>query len=117
MTNKDINLLMIEKFPEFKESIDEAMFLGGGIDSSLYTTYAFVFAVELEKLIPLLPESENKITEIFKFLDDSIDTHEEAEDVIVTCVLEYIFFSLFDLKTLYPFMTERICKLADKFYA
>ena len=116
MTNKEINSLIIKKFPEFKENFEEAIFLGGGINSSLYTTYGFVFAVEIEKLIPLLPYSKEKITEIFKFLDNSIDTHEEAEDAISLCVLEYIFLSHFDLKLLYPYMPERIRKLSDAFY-
>lgn len=116
MTNKEINLLMIERFPEFKESFDEAMFLGDGIDSSLYTTFAFVIAVEIEKLIPSIPDSNDKITDVFKFLDESIDLHVDAEDVIITCVLEYLFYGDSDLRNLYPYMTERIKTLSNAFY-
>lgn len=116
MTNYEINKLLIEKFPEFKEKYDDAILLGDGDDSSLYTTFAFVVAVAIEELAASLPSTGEKITEFFNFLDFSIDNHDEAEDVVECCVLEYLFYGKYDLKNLFPFMSERIKNMANVFY-
>jgi len=87
MTNKEINLLMIEKFPQLQNAYEEEVSWQEGDDTGSHVVYGDIFTYYIESEI--LKGADT--TKIFDFIEEAfLSGDQDFDNVMSVTVLEYL---------------------------
>ena len=90
MKEKELNTLLLNEFPDIKESFDEETSWQDGLDTGCTVTFADVFTPYIVKTT--LSNNEEKTKKIFEFIDKLASLKDEyAKQVILLSIFDPLF--------------------------
>ena len=89
MESKDLNMLLLNHFPELKEEFDEYTGWQEGIETGSFITYEDVFMPFLEKYVEL--KNNEMIERIYNFIEELCDIDDPyVQNILYVAILEKI---------------------------
>ena len=90
MKEKELNTLLLNEFPDIKESFDKETSWQDGLDTGCTVTYADIFVPHLVKCT--LSNDEEKIKKIFNFIEKLSSLNDEyVKQVILLSIFDPLF--------------------------
>lgn len=113
MKEKELNTLLLEEFPDIKETFEDETFWQDGIDTGCTVTYADVFVPYIVK--SALSNDDNKTRKIFDFIEKLASINDEyANQVILLSIFDPLFCD-YDDKDWEKYFGENTNKLYDTY--
>ena len=89
MKSKDLNVLLLERFPELKEKIDEVTGWQDGIETGSFIVFEDVFMPFLESNVEL--KNIEMIDRIYSFIEELSSIKDDyVENILYVAILENI---------------------------
>lgn len=96
MTEKDLNMLLIEEFPDIKDSFDDETSWQDGLNTGCTVTYADVFVPYIVKSV--LSNSDERIKKIFNYIEKLVLLNDEyVKQVIMLSIFDPLFYDYADI--------------------
>ena len=113
MKKRELNTLLLEEFPDIKNSFDDETSWQDGLDTGCTVTYADVFVPYLVKTS--LSNDEEKTKKIFGFIEKLASLNDEyAKQVILLSVFDPLFDDYNDVEWT-KYFGENTKKLFEKY--
>jgi len=89
MTSKELNEILLLKFPELKDKFDEETSWQDGIDTGCFITFEDVFMPYVKEVVR--QSDINKINKVFEFIEYlSLIKDDYVENIVCVAILENI---------------------------
>ncbi len=96
MKEKELNSLLLEAFPDIKESFNEETSWQDGLDTGCTVTFADIFIPYIVK--SALSNDEEKIRKIFEFIEKIASLKDEyVNQVILLSIFDSLFYDYNDI--------------------
>ena len=96
MKEKELNSLLLEAFPDIKESFNEETSWQDGLDTGCTVTFADIFIPYIVK--SALSNDEEKIRKIFEFIEKIASLKDEyVNQVILLSIFDSLFYDYDDI--------------------
>ena len=114
MKEKELNLKLIEKFPELKLKYEDEVNWQEGDDTGSHVIYGDVFVPFIKEM--LNKKNNEKLNEIFDFIEALLNMNDDyIEDVLSVSVIESIIYN--DINLIKKHAKEKTLKVIKKFIA
>lgn len=114
MKEKELNLKLIEKFPELKLKYEDEVNWQEGDDTGSHVIYGDVFVPFIKEM--LNKKNNEKLNEIFDFIEALLNMNDDyIEDVLSVSVIESIIYN--DINLIKKHAQKKTLKVIKKFIA